>query len=213
MSVPPLAERFGRLWRRAGAPDEGGPVFQEIQRAWEEPHRHYHGVDHLRDCLAQLDGAPPTAADRDLAEIALWFHDAVHVPGAADNEARSAAWATRALVAAGVSAERADEVARLIRLTEHVRPASDPTAALVCDVDLSILGRSAAEFAEYERRIRAEYRAVPDPAYRTGRAAVLTRFLARAPLYQTAHFRTRYEAAARENLSRSLAALGRQTPT
>jgi predicted metal-dependent HD superfamily phosphohydrolase len=209
MSVEPLAERFCRTWQRVGASNPGRPVFEEVWRAWGEPHRSYHGVDHLRDCLAQLDGAPPTEADRDLAEVALWFHDAVYLPQASDNEERSATWAARALTEGGVSPSRADEVARLIRLTDHAQPASDPTATLVCDVDLSILGRPAPEFAEYERRIRAEYGSVPDPLYRIGRAAVLRHFLARDPLYQSPHFRSRYEGIARDNLRGSLESLAR----
>jgi len=210
MSVEPVAERFVRAWQAVGASSAGRQVFEEVWQAWEEPHRSYHGVDHLRDCLAQLDRAPPTEADRDLAEIALWFHDAVYAPQARDNEERSAVWAARALTEAGVPQARAEEVARLIRLTDHAQPASDPTGALVCDVDLSILGRPAPEFAEYERRIRAEYRSVPDPLYRTGRAAVLKHFFARDPLYQSSYFRSRYEVTARENLRHSLEALARE---
>jgi predicted metal-dependent HD superfamily phosphohydrolase len=38
---------------------------------------------------------------------------------------------------------------------------------------------------------------------------VLQRFLARDRLYRTAHFSDRYEAAARQNLLRSLETLGR----
>ncbi|MGH7579555.1 MAG: HD domain-containing protein [Gemmatimonadales bacterium] len=208
MSDAPLAERFGRLWKRMGAADEGRPVFDQVWHAWEEPHRRYHGVDHLRDCLAQLDGAPQTEADRDLAEVALWFHDAVYIPLAPDNEVRSAEWARHALTSAGVSGVRAEEAARLVRLTDHARPATDPTGALVCDVDLSILGRPAPEFAEYERRIRAEYGNVPDALYRAGRTAVLAGFLARDPLYRSEHFRMRYEEPARRNLKRSLEAPG-----
>jgi len=203
-----LRERFGDLWSRMGAADDGGRVFDEVLRAYQEPHRHYHGMDHLRDCLEQLDTAPATGAARDLAETALWFHDAVYVPGASDNEARSAEWAARALTDAGAPEARAHEVARLVHLTDHVRPAEDPMGALVCDVDLSILGRPPAEFAEYERRIRAEYGAVPEPLYRRGRASVLAGLLAREPLYRSDHFRALYEAAARRNLKRSMEGLG-----
>jgi predicted metal-dependent HD superfamily phosphohydrolase len=202
-------ERFGGIWRRLGATTDAHQLFSDLHRAWTEPHRRYHGAEHLRDCLTQLDDAPPGEADRDLAEIALWFHDAVYLPGSPDNESRSAEWASRALLEAGVSEARADQVARFVRLTDHARPADDPTGALVCDVDLSILGRPAAEFAEYERRIRAEYGSVPDQLYRQGRATVLHRLLARDRLYRTAHFHDRYEVAARRNLARSLETLGR----
>jgi predicted metal-dependent HD superfamily phosphohydrolase len=208
MSDTLLRERFGDLWRRMGAADDGRRVFDDLLRAYREPHRRYHGVDHLRDCLEQLDAAPAAGEARDLAETALWFHDAVYVPGAADNEARSAEWASRALAVAGSPETRAQQVARLIRLTDHARPADDPVGALVCDVDLSILGRPPAEFAEYERRIRAEYESIPEPLYRMARASVLAGLLAREQLYRTDHFRARYEAAARRNLIRSVEGLG-----
>jgi predicted metal-dependent HD superfamily phosphohydrolase len=192
-----------------GAEDDGGRIADELLRAYGEPHRQYHGLEHLRDCLEQLDAAPASEADRDLAETALWFHDAVYVPGGTDNEVRSADWAGGALRQAGVPEDRSREVARLIRLTDHAGPATDPVAALVCDVDLSILGRGPAEFAEYERRIREEYRQVPESVYRMGRSAVLSRLLARDPLYRSPYFRSRYESAARGNL---IQALERLTP-
>jgi predicted metal-dependent HD superfamily phosphohydrolase len=208
MSDTLLRERFGDLWKRMGAADDGRRVFDDLLRAYREPHRRYHGVEHLRDCLEQLDAAPVTGEARDLAETALWFHDAVYLPGAGDNEARSADWAARALAEAGVPEARAHQVARLVRLTDHAQPVDDPVGALVCDVDLSILGRPPAEFAEYERRIRAEYERIPEPLYRMGRAAVLAGLLARDPLYRSGHFRARYEAAARRNLTRSVEGLG-----
>jgi predicted metal-dependent HD superfamily phosphohydrolase len=207
MSDALLRERFGDLWRRMGAADDGSRVVGDLLRAYREPHRRYHDVDHLRDCLEQLDAAPASGEARELAETALWFHDAVYVPGAADNESLSAEWAARALAQAGAPEGRTKQVARLIRLTDHARPADDPVAALVCDVDLSILGRSPAEFAEYERRIRAEYQRVPETLYRMGRASVLAGLLAREPVYRSDYFRTLYEAGARQNLTCSLDAL------
>ena len=205
-----LAARFERVWRSVGARDDGMAVVHELLRAWQEPQRHYHGLDHLVDCLAQLDAAPPGSWDRDLAEIVLWFHDAVYRPGASDNEERSAAWARAALEEAGVEASLAAEADRLVRITDHGRPPTDPTGTLICDVDLSILGRPTPEYEEYERRIRAEYAGVPEALFRPGRRSVLSRLLARDPLFRTAHFQTRYEAQARRNLQRSLDGLDRE---
>ncbi|HEX2220323.1 MAG TPA: hypothetical protein VHG35_16080 [Gemmatimonadales bacterium] len=202
-----LRERFGALWSRIGGRNEPEPVVEAVLQAYSEPQRVYHTTDHVRDCLARLDEAPAVSPERDLAEAALWFHDLVYVPGAADNEARSADQAIAILVRGGVPEARAAEIGRLVRLTDHATPPDDPAGGLVCDVDLSILGRPPAEFAEYERRIRAEYGYVPEPLYRAGRAEVLARLLARHPLYRSAHFRSRYEEPARHNLERSLAAL------
>jgi predicted metal-dependent HD superfamily phosphohydrolase len=207
MSDSGLPERFTALWVRLGGRGDAQPALDSVLRGWTEPHRRYHGLDHLLDCLARLDESPSVGQERDLAETALWYHDVVYRPGAPDNEARSAELARAALLEGGAPQSTADEVARLVRLTDHVAPPADPVGELVCDVDLSILGRPAREFEAYERRIREEYGQVPDPLYRTGRARVLTKLLAREPLFRTDYFRRRYENAARHNLRRSLDSL------
>ena len=213
LSDSALRARFTALWPRLGARGDVEPILDAVMHGWSEPHRHYHGLDHLRDCLARLDEAPAIGKDRDLAEAALWYHDLVYHPGAPDNEARSAARARADLAGGGAPDAVADEVARLVRLTDHAVPPADPLGALVCDVDLSILGRPPDEFEEYERRIREEYRQVPESLWRPGRSQVVTGLLARDPLFRTDHFRQGYEAAARRNLRRSLESLGRDPGT
>lgn len=73
-------------------------------------------------------------------------------------------------------------------------------------MDLSILGTPPAILPRHEAAIRQEYAAaIADAAYRSGRADVLERFLARDHLYFSNHFRDRREAQARRNLAESLA--------
>ncbi|MGH3995161.1 MAG: HD domain-containing protein [Pseudonocardiaceae bacterium] len=205
-------ERFTGLWHRLGARGDGSAAFAELATAYAEPHRSYHTVEHIRDCLGQLDSAvssdsasPP---GRDLVEAAVWFHDLVYDPRAADNEVRSASRAGILLADAGVEPGLVDEVSRLILLTSHDQPPGDGAGRLVCDIDLSILGREPAEFDRFESRIRAEYAWVPESQYRVGRGRVLEGFLRRRPLYQTPYFKRRYETPARRNLEHALIRLG-----
>lgn len=204
-----LRRRFAALARRLGATGDPAPLADALLTAWSEPARRYHGITHLEDCLAQLDESAAEAAERSLVEAALWFHDAVYEPLAADNEERSAAWARRALGGLGIPESAAGEVARLILLTRHAEPPADTdhAGALICDIDLSVLGRAREAFERYDRQIRAEYAAVPEPAYREGRRRVLAALLARDPLYRTEPFQRRYQANARDNLRRALARL------
>jgi predicted metal-dependent HD superfamily phosphohydrolase len=207
--VTDLSRRFSEVLRRLGSSDDPQPLADAVLGAWAEPARRYHNLDHLRDCLAELDRAPADGADRDRVEAALWFHDAIYDPRAGDNEARSAEWAHRALVELGIPSAVADDVARLIRLTGHTDPTPDPSGRLLCDIDLAILGRGPKAFDAYDRHIREEYAWVPEADFRTARADVLAGLLSRSPLYQTEHFRDLYQAAARRNLSRALKRLGR----
>jgi len=205
--VTGLPSRFCSLLRRAGATQDPTPLGDALITAWSEPGRRYHDVRHLEDCLTQLDDLEVDPATRDMLEMALWFHDAVYDPRATDNEERSARWATEALAAAGVPTAAVNEVARLVRLTREHGPASDEAGRLMCDIDLSILGRAVDAFDAYERSIRAEYAWVPEEAFRHGRSRILEGLLQRDPLFQTETFRRRFESSARANLRRALAGL------
>jgi predicted metal-dependent HD superfamily phosphohydrolase len=136
--------------------------------------------------------------------VAIVFHDAIYVPGARDNEAKSAAWARRSGLP--VDLER---VAALIDLTaKHggLAPGDvDRDAALFLDCDMSILGAPPDVFDAYDEGIAREYASVPADAYRAGRRAFLTRLAGEPRIFLSDYFHARLDAAARANLARSLA--------
>jgi predicted metal-dependent HD superfamily phosphohydrolase len=195
------------LWSRLGTQGGGLSIFDHLVAAYAEPARAYHTEEHLVDCLVQLDLSPPRSERPDEVEAAVWFHDAVYVPGSSDNEDRSAHLAQTALLACAAPAETSHRIAELVLATRHLTVPRDPDAQLLCDVDLSILGRGPDIFDEFERRIRREYHWVPDPAYRVARSEVLSGFLGRQLIYQTEYFRNLYETQARANLTRAIAQL------
>ena len=182
-------------------------AFQLIELAYTAPARHYHNARHVADCLRELEAVRPMFADALAASAALLFHDYVYDPARHDNEEASADEAGMALHAIGWPAPRVDVVRGLILATRHAAPPATPDAALVADIDLSILGAPPDAFARYEAAVRREYANVPDDAYRAGRAAVLRGFLARPRIYATDHFATRFESTARQNLAHSLSLL------
>ena len=79
-----------------------------------------------------------------------------------------------------------------------------PDAPLLVDIDLSILGQPAKRFWEYEDQIRKEYAWVPEEIFRTKRAEILERFLARKQIYNTSYYFSKLEAQARTNLNQSI---------
>lgn len=202
-----LAQRFGALWRAAGAADDGAATFQKLFAAWTQPHRRYHALSHLQACLALFDQHRGAAKAPEELELALWFHDAVYVTTAQDNEAQSAAWAKEAMVAAGISAARAERVAALV-LATRTHQAQDDDAGLLVGIDLSILGAPPATFDQFDREVRAEYGWVDELGWRAGRGRVLKGFLQRPKIFTHAAL-TSLEAPARENLARTVAALER----
>ncbi len=78
---------------------------------------------------------------------------------------------------------------------------------MVQDIDLSILGADSFSFACYEAAIRKEYACASDDVYRKGRIKVLQGFLMRPQIYHTQFFQNRYEAQARENITKLINSL------
>lgn len=185
----PLAERTGIVGVAAG-------WHERLVKAYGEPQRAYHSLQHLEECLGVLDEVKGFMQQPDLIEMALWFHDAVYDPKSGENEALSAKWAIEAL--GGTAA--AHEVARLIMLTKSHQSGEGPDDAWIIDIDLAIFAQPVSRVLEYERQIREEYAWVPEEVYREKRAEVLRGFLAREPIYRTLWARERFETRARENL-------------
>jgi len=136
-------------------------------------------------------------------EFAIWFHDLVYDIHAADNEERSAMAAERFLSAT----ESGSVVGDLIRATKHDIPSGTPDAALLCDIDLSILGRSPGEYDAYARAIRQEYSWVPLAEYVKGRTRVLEAFLCRPSIFVLEELEECYGAQGRANLLREIGCL------
>jgi predicted metal-dependent HD superfamily phosphohydrolase len=202
MSV--TAASWQGLWRGFGVAANPS-LFNQLVAAYSEPRRHYHTLQHLRECLDLFDGVRHMAARPAEVELALWFHDAVYDPQRDDNEERSADWAHHAMLAAGLPKDAAARVHALVMATKHAGSPHDPDAQLLVDVDLAILGAPPQRFDESDAQVRREYAHVPDADFRDGRRRILRGFLERPRLYATEYFRRRFEAQARENLARAIA--------
>ncbi|MGI8433659.1 MAG: HD domain-containing protein [Nocardioidaceae bacterium] len=181
---------------------------RELVRAYADPVRHYHDVHHMLAVLAGIDELASVATAPRLVSLAGFFHDAVYDAPSADNEERSAQLAGSALEQAGLTADEAAEVARLVRLTTRHDPVlGDRDGAVLCDADLAVLAGAEASYAAYVRAVRAEYSFASDDQWRTGRSEVLERLLGLDRLFHTALGHLRWEARARRNLAAELAAL------
>jgi predicted metal-dependent HD superfamily phosphohydrolase len=190
------------LLRRWPGPEEAGA---DLVRRYEEPQRRYHTTTHLAEVLDHVEELAAEADDVEAVRLAAWFHDAVYDPSGAGNEERSAELAERVLAELGRPAETVAEVVRLVRLTTTHDPAEgDRNGAVLCDADLAILAADPARYAAYAAAVREEYAAVPDEAFRRGRADILRSLLALPVLFHTAAGRERWEEAARHNVRAEL---------
>jgi predicted metal-dependent HD superfamily phosphohydrolase len=204
-----LAARYRALIRKLGGDAAAAkPVFDRVHAAWGEERRRYHGIEHLVDCLRELDGAHATSPTAELVELALWYHDVIYEPGAQACEERSAQMLLADVATLAIPVEAARAAADLVRSTAHASDSIEtntPATDLILDIDLSILGRDALRFMDFEYGVEEEYAAVSGIEFRVGRGRFLAALLARPRLFRTEYFRVRYEQRARVQIAALLA--------
>jgi predicted metal-dependent HD superfamily phosphohydrolase len=202
-STMQLEKSWQRAWQMLGlqAPED---LRERLVGAYEEPHRRYHSLQHLGECIAHFESALELGIHPGEVELALWFHDAIYELQAKDNEQRSAEWAVDELKRCGAQPDQTRRVYALIMATCHTATPADADQQLLVDIDLAILGAGPARFAEYDAQVRAEYSWVPEAVYRVKRREVLQGFLDRPVIYSTPHFRARLEQPARANLQAAI---------
>ena len=161
--------------------------YEPVPAHWEEldalfEGRPYHNAEHareVRDWVVTLQGSHA-------ARIAAWYHDSIYEPGGEGNEIASASLARSHLELAGATPALAEDVERLILLTEKHDPASgDRNGEIISDADLAILGSDPERYTEYVTQIREEYGFLADREFWTGRIGVLERLLDRPAIYRT----------------------------
>ncbi len=194
-------ERWSKLCR--GAENKAASWYERLVTLHSEPHRHYHNCRHIADCLSEFDAAREVAYEPQVLEIAIWFHDAIYNPRAADNEEQSAELARQFVSETGVGKTIQAAIAQLVLATKHHDGSLHRDAALMVDIDLSIFGQAPERFWKYEEQIRREYEWVPENVFAMKRAEILEKFLSRPRIFATGFF-SKYEATARANLAESV---------
>jgi predicted metal-dependent HD superfamily phosphohydrolase len=132
---------------------------------------------------------------------ALFFHDAVYIPGFPENEVLSAKLARSCLTKLGVNENYICDIERYILATRHDHAPEKEDEWLVTDIDLSSLAVPWEVFKGNAEKLAREHRAVCSRGeFIYGQKIFLKRFLARK-IFGTYHF-TKYEDLAKENIGR-----------
>lgn len=198
-----MGRRWTRLWQAVGGEGDGAEAFARIAAEYARPERAYHTLAHVHHCLRELDTAREADTNVTALEWALWFHDAVYVPGQHDNEERSAEFSDRVAETVG-NRSFAPDAHRLILATRIGREPEADDERLLVDIDYSILSAPPSAFEEYALGIRCEYAFVPWRDYVSHRTGFLRSLLARPRLFWTDYYQVRFDGHARANLVRAL---------
>lgn len=151
---------------------------------WAAPPRHFHGLQHLADCLEALAQLGSTAR---VEALAIWFHDSVHHNRAGADERASAALARSELTASGLPASEVSEVERLVLITiDHAPLELDGPGARISDADLAVLGAKSDRYWESVAQLRAEFAELNSRQWRDQRRSRVMMLLGATPLFHTA---------------------------
>lgn len=178
-------------------------AYKKVFDKYTNKNRHYHTLDHIARMLDALDEFTSTREflyDKDILELAIWFHDVIYNPEMPDNELSSALF-MEDLLSSYIRKEILNKAKKYIMATTHDRSLEDETLEemLISDLDLLELGTSEYRYFQYGKAVRKEYYMYSDVKWNEGRHKFLDTFLASPIFYITEYERT-YGEQARKNL-------------
>jgi predicted metal-dependent HD superfamily phosphohydrolase len=205
-----LRDRWHELLRKFSIQSQvGDRVFGELERLYSRSDRFYHNLAHIQQVLEAIASLQLPACHLEAIEFAAWFHDVIYDSRACDNEENSAAYAEKILSNLNIPKATIDSVKNLILLTKnHQCLETHINGKILLDADLSILGKSEAEYRDYARAIRQEYSWVITEEYRQGRKLFLENLLRRERIYLTEEIFAACEEKARQNMQEEIRAIG-----
>ena len=168
---------------------------------YSERHRTYHNLSHIWNFIQGYKCIEERLAQKNLFEMAIWFHDVIYDPSSHENEQKSAALFT-ALLGDFLPEKSIDHIRDLILSTEGHQPLHEQSDYyLFLDLDLSILAAHPDQYKKYYLAIQEEYLSCFDSTlFDQGRLQFLHSFHKRAIIFYSELFKDNFEQKARLNI-------------
>lgn len=181
-------------------------LFYEVERAYSEPHRHYHTLRHVHAMLELLK------SEQFLNSTLFWatlYHDYFYDPLRSDNEERSAEIAIEHLSLLNLESGQIEIISNLIKATKtHKQSSQTPEIEQAfLDADMSVLGASPEVYDLYAANVRREFEVFPDEVYIPGRVVFLEKVLSMDSIFSLPVFKTKFEDMARVNIRHEIESL------
>ena len=177
---------------------------------YDLPGRYYHNVEHIIQCVSELDKLvtefPYRILPLDVQNLllAILFHDVVYGQKSPQSDEELSAEKLSGFI---VNKPHHNKAVEYILLTQHLsqKRKENLTEAekIMISIDLSILGQNPDLYNEYAQNIRKEYSYAPDIDYAKGRISALNTILANPPIFPSTCF-SKYEARAHSNIKNEI---------
>jgi predicted metal-dependent HD superfamily phosphohydrolase len=177
-----------------------------LSALYAQSHRYYHNINHVMDCLAELESFSDKAftyGDRQIVEKAIWYHDAVYNPYSKENEVNSA---KLVIEDPEFLSDRIREI--VIATANHLvtQEGLDLATQVMLDIDLTGFGKPWEICEMNANNIRLEYYNTNDLDFHENRLKFLSCIAKRDSLYYTDYFRGKYHDQSRKNLEQEIEA-------
>ncbi len=179
---------------------------------YSQPQRHYHNINHINDCLVELENIPKdmlSSLERSIIETAIWYHDAVYNPYSKKNEANSAwLFSQRSnnetpfgkTVYETILATANHLVTQTAIKSFYIDNKLPLATQLMLDIDLAGFGKPWKECLRNAANIRKEYYNTEELEFQQGRLKFLETISKRESLYYTDYFKEKYHTQSQKNL-------------
>jgi predicted metal-dependent HD superfamily phosphohydrolase len=193
------------LWLHQQKPnlaDDSQAVYQQLINAYNEPHRVYHNLGHIKSCLTIFDQVSELLVNPDAIELAIWFHDVIYTIGDKKNEQLSADLFMTLTNGLFDNVFR-DTVYQHIMATCHdCSEITNADTKLMVDIDLSSFGLPWDDFLVDSKKVRAEMTHLSDVDYNQKQRAFQLSLLEQPCFFNSDYFLEYYEAQAHKNLAK-----------
>lgn len=174
---------------------------------YTQPHRHYHNINHINDCLTELENYPGLSSENiRIVEKAIWYHDAVYNPYSKNNEVNSAMlipsgyWMDDNKVREIILATAKHSITQVAKDKDGNETPLPLATQIMLDIDLAGFGKPTPECLQNGENVRKEYYKTNDQDFFTGRLNFLRKIMQRKSLYYTDYFKEKYHAQSQENI-------------
>lgn len=175
-------------------------LWQKLMFRYTESSRAYHNLNHLRHMFKTLDNQPISPS----IGWAIFYHDAIYVPGSSSNEHESALLAEHDLCFLGEKKDIIHQTSIMILKTQSHQFPESYEEKLLLDSDFAILGSSPEDYQQYCLNIRREFKALTDVEFYKARLRFLENLSVRETLYYTQDFKFRFEEQALRNVNQEM---------
>jgi predicted metal-dependent HD superfamily phosphohydrolase len=157
------------------------PTLLESLNNYSSPERGYHGLMHIAKMTELAKMCNVTLSDTQLLDI--FFHDVVYIPGATDNEEKSAQFAIKFLTGQpDIDKQTISKVSQIILDTKDHKPTIEESKAVI-DLDLAGLAMDWDIYIENFNAIQWEYKSLSDVEFAKGRIKFINEYINRPNIF------------------------------